>query len=87
MGLPVLKLQASDYIRKRTWHGFTDDPYPLFAIEHVGADAILWGSDFPHSRSVITFEAQENLIEMLGVLPMSDQEKVVGQNAAKVWGL
>ena len=87
MGLPVLKLQASDYIRTRSWHGFTDDPYPLFAIEHVGADAILWGSDFPHSRSLITFEAEESLVNMLGVLPKSDQEKVVGQNAAKVWGL
>ena len=87
MGLPTLKMKASDYIRTRMWHGFTDDPYPLHAIENIGADAILWGSDFPHSRSLITLEAQESLTRLLDGLPKEDQEKVVGRNAAKVWGL
>ena len=50
MDAPELKLKASDYIRHRTWHGYVDDPYALHAIEHVGADAIMWGSDFPHAR-------------------------------------
>jgi predicted TIM-barrel fold metal-dependent hydrolase len=45
---------------------------------------VLWGSDFPHIRS-IGLEAQAHVQKMFGTLPRQDQEQVVGGNAATVF--
>ena len=47
--LPKLDMRASDYMRQRIWHGMIDDIYGTETIEYLGADRILWGSDFPHN--------------------------------------
>ena len=51
MTLPKLNMRASDYMRTRIWHGFIDDPFAMDALPSLGADHIVWGSDFPHIRS------------------------------------
>ncbi len=86
LSMPMPQMRASDYMRTRIWHGFIDDPYALDVIPHIGADQILWGTDFPHEESV-GLGAQEIAARIVGGLPREDQEKVVGGNAAKVWGL
>ena len=73
-------------MKTRIWHGFIDDPYALMVIPHIGADQTLWGTDFPHEESV-GLGAREIAAKTVGGLPREDQEKVVGGNAAKVWGL
>jgi len=83
--LPKLKMVASDYIRTRVWHGLVDDPYRYDAIPHVGVDQILWGSDFPHIRSIGP-ETQGTLKKMFGQLPADQQEKIVGLNALALYG-
>jgi predicted TIM-barrel fold metal-dependent hydrolase len=82
--LPPLKLRASDYMKTRVYHGLIDDTFGPQMIPLIGADRILWGSDFPHIRS-IGLEAQEHVQKMFGALPPQDQEQVVGSNAAKVF--
>jgi Amidohydrolase len=82
--LPKLQRRASDYMRTQVWHGFIDDTAAVFAMPYVGASQVLWGSDFPHTRS-IGFEAQAVLAARLGSLSRLDQEKVVGGNAAQVF--
>lgn len=84
--LPKLEMRASDYMRTRVWHGFIEDTAAAHAIPYIGADRILWGSDFPHIRS-IGLDAQSALREAIGNLPKADQEKLVGGNAAKVFNL
>jgi predicted TIM-barrel fold metal-dependent hydrolase len=84
--LPRLKMRASDYMRTRVWHGFISDTAAHYTIPHVGVSQVLWGSDFPHFRS-IGLEAQSALHELVGSLPQEDQEKVVGGNAATVFSL
>jgi len=86
MPVPKLKMRASDYMRTRIWHGFIDDPYALDVLPRIGADCVLWGSDFPHIRSV-GLETQEKVAELLKGVSRADQEKIVGGNAAKVWQL
>ena len=86
MKLPPLKMKASDYMRTRVYHGMINDPYGQDIIPIVGADRVLWGSDFPHLRS-IGLEAQEHLHSSFGRLPSEDQDKVVGGNAAKIFGV
>jgi predicted TIM-barrel fold metal-dependent hydrolase len=84
--LPRLARRASDYMRTHIWHGFIDDTATVYSIPYVGAGQVLWGSDFPHTRS-IGLEAQSTLCKQLATLPRQDQEKVVGGNAVQVFNL
>lgn len=84
--LPKLAMRASDYMRTRVWHGFINDSAAAHMIPYIGATQILWGSDFPHFRS-IGLEAQASLHDLIGVLPRAQQEQVVGGNAAQVYNL
>ena len=68
----------------RIYHGLIDDAYGPQMIPLIGADRVLWGSDFPHIRS-IGLGAQEHVQKLFGALPPQDQERVVGGNAAKVF--
>ena len=82
--LPKLEHRASDYMRHRMWHGMTDDPHALETIRHVGASQVMWGSDFPHIRS-IELRTQELLDEMFAPLSQEDREMVVGGNVERVF--
>jgi uncharacterized protein len=82
--LPKLKLKASEYVRTRIWHGLIDDPHAAVNIPLIGADQILWGSDFPHVRS-IGLDTQPRLAKMFGALSPGDQDKVVGASTARLY--
>jgi predicted TIM-barrel fold metal-dependent hydrolase len=82
--LPRLDRRASDYMRTRVWHGFIDDTAAVYSIPYVGASQVLWGSDFPHTRS-LGLAAQSTLAKQLATLPRQDQEQVVGGNAAQLF--
>ena len=86
MHLRELQMRASDYMKTRVYHGLIDDAYGPYMIPLIGADRVLWGSDFPHIRS-IGLEAQEHVHKLLGALPHAVQEQVVGGNAAQVFNL
>ena len=79
-------MKPSDYLKTRIWHGMTDDPFGVDTIRRVGADCILWGSDFPHVRSV-NYNTKEAIADIYGELPVADQKKVVGENVASLFGL
>jgi predicted TIM-barrel fold metal-dependent hydrolase len=84
--LPTLKMKASDYLRHRVWHGMIDDPLGRQAIEHIGVSQILWGSDFPHVRS-IGLETQERVAKLFEGMPDADQDRLVAGNVAKLFSL
>ncbi len=86
LNLPKLEMKASDYMKTRVYHGFIDDTAAEYAIPHVGVDRVLWGSDFPHIRS-IGLDAQSTLVQQLQIFTEEDQAKLVGENAAAVFGL
>ena len=50
------------------------------AIEKVGADRILFGSDFPESDLSLELEKM-SLVEMTG----DERRRILGENAAKLW--
>ena len=68
------------------WHGMIDDPFGREAVRHIGADGVMWGSDFPHIRS-IGLDAHASLERILDGLTIEEQEKLIGGNVAKVHGL
>ena len=71
------EMKASDYMRTKVFHGFIDDTVAEHAIPQIGASQVMWGSDFPHIRS-IGLEAKSALQDMVGFLTEDDQNKVVG---------
>ena len=86
LNLPKLKMRASEYMKTRVFHGFIDDTAAGPAIRYVGADRILWGSDFPHIRSM-GLDAQSTLYQQLQTFSEEDQAKLVCDNAVKVFDL
>ena len=86
MYLPKLKMPAREYMKSRVWHGFIDDTAAGYAIPYVGSSQVLWGSDFPHIRS-IGLDADSAVFQLIEGLPREDQEKVVGGNAAELFNL
>ena len=86
MKVPTLKMRASEYIKTRVWHGFIDDRAAEYTIPAVGASQVLWGSDFPHLRS-IGLEAQSAITQLIEKLPRNEQEMVVATNTAKLFNL
>ncbi len=84
--LPKLDMKASDYMKTRIWHGIIDDPFGAEAIARIGVDRVLWGSDFPHVRS-IGLDAQSRLARLFGKLSDADQHRLVAGNVAGLYGL
>ncbi|ETX00437.1 MAG: hypothetical protein ETSY1_11205 [Candidatus Entotheonella factor] len=82
--IPKLKMKASDYMRERIWHGFIDDTAADFAIPYVGANRVLWGSDFPHIRSM-GLDADSAVYNLIAKLDPNEQAQVVGGNATEVF--
>lgn len=86
ISLPPLKMKPSEYMRTRIWHGMIDDPFAAQVIAPIGPDRILWGSDFPHVRS-IGLETQSRLKSLFADLTRPEQEKIVGGNVAALYRL
>lgn len=84
--LPPLKQKASDYLRTRIFHGMIDDPDAQVAFAEIGYSQVLWGSDFPHVRS-IGIETHSRLGDMLGNLPADAQQQIVGANASRLFNI
>ena len=84
LDLPTLDMKASDYMRHRIWHGVIDDPFAAESARKIGTDRVMWGSDFPHVRSM-GLDAQSRLAAMLEALGTEDAKKVVGGTAAGVF--
>jgi predicted TIM-barrel fold metal-dependent hydrolase len=49
-------------------------------------DQILWGSDFPHVRS-IGLDTHDRLAKMFETLTPGDQAKIVGGSAARLYNI
>lgn len=86
LDLPDLEMKASDYMRSRIWHGVIDDRYGAEAVDRIGVDRVMWGSDFPHVRS-IGLDAQSRLADMFDGLPADDVARIVGGTAASVFAI
>lgn len=85
-GMPQLKMDAPDYMKTRIWHGMVTDPYAARNRDLVGTSQIMWGSDYPHGRSIGT-EVHEVLPKIFEGVPQNEQERMVAANVAHVYGI
>ena len=82
-----LSLTPSEYFRRNCVISFDPGERTMGAMaELAGADNLIWASDFPHSDAKYPGVVDE-LIEHVEHLPDDVQRKVLGANAARIYGI
>ena len=56
-------------------------------LEIVGPDRLLWGSDWPPSGRHLTYRQNLELIRTFATLNNPDLDKVLGENASRIYGI
>ena len=83
---PKLEHAPSYYWHRNCWTTFMDDPVVMDVIDWIGEDKVMWSIDYPHPEGVFgeSMLVAKNIFDRLGT---ERAQKVVGGNAAKVWGI
>ena len=76
----------SDYFHRNVFLGFNEDALGVRDRHMIGVDNILWGSDYPHIESAFP-KSMEILEEILVDCTEEEKAKIVGGNAARIYGL
>ena len=80
-----LSMPPSGYWRRQCWATYQTDPIGVKLVDDLGADRIMWGSDFPHPDGVWP-DSREYVARELGHLPASVRRQIVCTNAARLYG-
>jgi predicted TIM-barrel fold metal-dependent hydrolase len=84
---PPMSLLPSEYFARQCWVSFeVDDPTLPALVPFVGESRIVWGSDYPHADSTFPGATAE-LFETIAGLEASTQRRILGLNAAALYGL
>jgi predicted TIM-barrel fold metal-dependent hydrolase len=65
---------------------FEEDIAGIRTYDLIGADRIMWASDFPHSDTTYP-HSREAIARHFGQLPADDRRAMVCGNAARLYGL
>ena len=76
----------SFYWRRQCYTTFMDDPAAIKLLDDIGEDNVMWSIDYPHAESVLGRE-KELMRGYFDKLGDRKAKKIVGGNAARVWGL
>ena len=85
--LPPLQLKPSDTFRRQCFISMDPgDETARALLESVGDDCLTWASDYPHIDAPFP-GAVKMLLETLADVPADSQRKVLGANAARLYGI
>jgi uncharacterized protein len=87
--VPDLAEEPSEYFRRQCWISFDPDESTLAFTARsplVGADRIVWASDYPHPDAVFPGVTSE-LSEAIAPLSGEEQRLIAGANAAALYNL
>jgi predicted TIM-barrel fold metal-dependent hydrolase len=79
------ELKPSEYFRRNVHAAFIMDRVGVFTREFMGADNLMWSSDYPHTDSTWPRSRQSIEHDFAGV-PAADRVKMTCTNAAKLYG-
>ena len=86
-GSPDQRSLPTELFARQCVISFDPDEVTLaFTAEHLGADKVLWASDYPHPDAKIPGVVKE-LREAVAPLPPAAQAEVLGQSARRFYGL
>jgi predicted TIM-barrel fold metal-dependent hydrolase len=80
-----LTMPPSDYWRRQCRATYQTDRIGIKLLDEIGADTIMWGSDFPHPDGVWP-DSAEFIQRELGHLPEPVRRKIVCENAGRLYG-
>jgi predicted TIM-barrel fold metal-dependent hydrolase len=81
-----LSLLPSEYFRRQCWVSFEPEEWNLAACaEFLGADRILWASDYPHPEYHAGMVKE--LEEAIAPLGAGDRRRILGANAVAAYNL
>lgn len=83
---PRLGHPPSYYWRRQCAATFMKDPVGLGMLDYIGEDNVMWSLDYPHAEGVHGY-AGEVAKEIYDSLGHERAKKVLGGNAAKLWGI
>jgi predicted TIM-barrel fold metal-dependent hydrolase len=83
---PKLSHPPSFYWKRQCYCSFMVDPVGLELVDVIGADHMLWSTDYPHAEGVVGYAGQiaKSIYEKVG---HEKAAKILGGNAAKLWNL
>lgn len=82
----MLTLKPSEYFyRQRLVSADPDETLTARIIEHIGAEYSVWASDYPQIDSDYGVAAE--LKERIAPLSRADQQKLLGTNALRFYGI
>jgi len=83
---PKLAHKPSWYWHNNCYTTFMEDDVAMENIARIGADRVMWSTDYPHPEGVMgsADKIMKGIFETVG-----DEagRKIVGGNAATVWGI
>ena len=81
-----LTMKPSEYFKRQCLvSADPDESITADVVRHVGAEYFIWASDYPHIDA--SMGVVREMRERLSSLPVADQRKVLGENAARFYGL
>jgi predicted TIM-barrel fold metal-dependent hydrolase len=78
--------RPSSYFRRQVLVTFEEDLAGMRTYDLIGADRIMWASDFPHSDTTYP-HSREAIRRHFGQLPAEDRRAMICANAARLYGL
>lgn len=84
-GIPH-KIKPSEVFQRQVYGTFQQSPTAMRLLEFWGEDKLLWASDYPHPDSVWP-NSVRTINETMSHMKPEDVRKIVGGNAAKLYGL
>lgn len=79
-----LTMPPSEYWRRQCFATYQTDPVGLKLLDELGADRIMWGSDFPHPDGIWP-DSREYIAREMGHLAEDVRRKIVCENAARLY--
>jgi predicted TIM-barrel fold metal-dependent hydrolase len=82
-----LKLRPKEYFKRHFWVSFWFETYaPTKMLEEIGADKLMFETDFPHPTSLYP-GVQEKLVKTLGGYDYETRKQVLERNAVELYNL
>jgi predicted TIM-barrel fold metal-dependent hydrolase len=81
----TLEMKPSEYWRGQCKATYQSDKVGIKLLAELGEDNIMWGSDFPHPDGIWP-DSQEFIDNELSHLPPGQKQKIVCDNAARLYG-
>jgi predicted TIM-barrel fold metal-dependent hydrolase len=81
-----LPRSASEYFKQNVWLGASfPGPADIKARHILGEGRFMWGSDYPHDEGTGPY-TREAIRQVMHDLPEDELRKILGENAAKLYG-